>query len=149
MKGFRSPRETLLSSHRAAERKLDRIRAEVLGECLQPESTRQTNSWFSQAYHSLYLEIFAPAKTTWALIGATWLLIIAFNLADRLPSQPAASGMARVKQPSGDTLMAFREQEQLLRELIGPNETSKDVDRPRRKGIAQPRSEGILNWRSA
>jgi hypothetical protein len=147
MKGFRSPRETLLTSHRGAEQKLDRIRADVLQDCLQPETTPQTNSWFSQACHNLYLEIFAPAKTTWGLIGAAWLLIIAFNLADRLPSQPQAAGMARVKQPSGDTLMAFREQEQLLRELIGPNE--KDVDRPRRKEIPQPRSEGVQNWRAA
>ncbi len=149
MKEFGSPREILLARHRLAERKLDKIRAGVLRECFQPASLPPASSRFARVCHNLYLEIVAPAKTTWALVAAAWLLIVGFNLADRLPSPSDAASMARVKEPSSDTLMAFREQEQLLRELIGPFETSKDVERPRRKGIPQPRSEAIRNWRAA
>jgi hypothetical protein len=51
---------------------------------------------------------------------AVWILIVAVNLSQRDPAETMAR---KSPPPSPEMILTFRQQELLLAELIGPNET--------------------------
>jgi len=77
-----------------------------------------------------------PHPHAWAALATAWLVILALNLSARDASSRTAQ---RPAPPSPDSLVALRQQERLLAELIGSPEIS-NAEEPRRSGHA-PRSE--------
>src|SRR5437870_4035651 len=77
-----------------------------------------------------------PAPKAWAGLAAIWLLLLIVNRSTTDKSYAAAGALSR---PAPERIMAWREQERLLTELLGPQEISV-VEKP--KPIApRPRSE--------
>jgi hypothetical protein len=78
-----------------------------------------------------------PCPQAWAGLAAVWLGLLAFNFA----THDAAVTAARHTTPaSPQVLVAWREQEKLLVELIGPPEKLV-AERPK-VAVPRPRSEG-------
>jgi hypothetical protein len=77
-----------------------------------------------------------PHPTAWAGLAAVWLMILGFNLATRVTPPLMAK---RASPPSPQVLMAYREQERLLTELLGPREAP--VAEPPKPVPPRPRSE--------
>jgi hypothetical protein len=63
----------------------------------------------------LWQELFWPCRRVWIGLGAAWLVILALNLAAGQAPKLAVNKTAR---PSRETLMAVREQRQLLIQLL-------------------------------
>lgn len=122
---MKTPREILLARQRAIEPKLDAIRHAVVGK-LTNEAAKQRNllnslaSLFLGGAKNLWRELVWPCRRTWAGLAAVWILILAVNFSMRDHSQP---GFAKAS-PSPQLILALRQQEQLLNELIGPNQAS-------------------------
>jgi len=78
-----------------------------------------------------------PHPAAWAGLAAVWVVIVGLNLATRASTPLVAKRAAPV---SPQVFMAFREQERLLAELLGPREAPV-AERPKPRP-PQPRSEG-------
>jgi hypothetical protein len=78
-----------------------------------------------------------PHPAAWAGLAAVWLLILGFNQATREATPLVAK---RASPVSPQVFMAYREQERLLGELLGPRETPV-AERPKAEA-PRPRSEG-------
>ena len=77
-----------------------------------------------------------PSPVAWGGLAAVWLALLAFNAAT--PAQTAAN--AKAPPVSAEQLQyAFRDQNQLLKELIGPPETTEPKRRP--PPATKPRTE--------
>jgi len=116
-------------------------RADILRAAHAAASPRLSNRP-SSILHQLSSFLW-PHPRAWAGLAAVWLAIFALNLSARDASPRTAQ---RSAPPSPDSLVALRQQERLLAELIGSPEIS-NAEEPRRPGRA-PRSErrdGILN----
>lgn len=126
---MKTPREILLARYRAAEPKLDDIRQDVVAELSNKDGASRTapkTRSFSDSLVSCLLrfpqaiwrEMIWPARQIWAGLALAWLLILAadFSMRDRSEIKMAKS------PPSPDVIMAFRQQQHLLSELIGPND---------------------------
>ena len=77
-----------------------------------------------------------PHPTAWAGLAAVWLVILGLNLATRETTPLMAK---RASPVSPQIFMAFREQERLLAELLGPRQAP--VAEPRKAVLPRPRSE--------
>ena len=77
-----------------------------------------------------------PHPAAWAGLAALWLVIGVLGLATRDASPRVAH---RASPPSAQVFVAFREQERLLAELLGPREAP-TAERPK-PVLPQPRSE--------
>jgi len=77
-----------------------------------------------------------PHPRAWAGLAAVWILILSvdFSARDRLPALAEKSAPA-----SPEVIVALRQQQRLLAELIGPHDTS-DADRSK-SFVPHPRSE--------
>ncbi len=80
-----------------------------------------------------------PSPIAWGTLAAVWLALIAFKAASP-GAQPLA---ARSSRPNfAIQIYAFREQNLLVRELLGPAETTRPPERRRQEPMpAAPRSE--------
>ena len=136
---MKTPRDILLARHQAAAPKLDAIRRAVVAG-LNHQATKEQSIPASLAasllgcFHKLWLELFWPARRTWAGLAAVWIGILAVNFSQRDPAPVLA-----VKSSSPQMMLTFRQQERLLAELTGPNEPS--VAEPPKKVVPRPRSE--------
>ena len=76
-----------------------------------------------------------PSRRIWVGLAAVWILLLAanFSLRDRSPAAAMASA------PGPGIILSFRQQERLLTELIGPDETR--AAEPATLFLPQPRSE--------
>lgn len=77
-----------------------------------PFTVRETLSWLAT---KLWQELFWPCRRFWIGLGTAWLVILALNLTAGQTSKVAVNKTAR---PSRETLMAVREQRQLLIQLL-------------------------------
>ena len=120
---MKTPREILLARHKAVEPNLDDIRQNVVEKLNNKDS--KTRSFSKSLVSSLlgfpqaiWRELIWPARRIWTGLALAWLLILAadFSMRDHSETQMAKS------LPSPDVIMAFRQQQQLLSELIGPND---------------------------
>ena len=131
---MKTPREVLLARHKAAERKLDSVRDQVLTTLTTPaEKKRTVAGHFLESCRNC----FRVPRFAWGGLAAAWLVIVALNLAarDAAPGQPTA--FAQKRQPA-ETLQAVREQKRLLAELTGLIEKP-EIEPPR--FVPRPRSE--------
>jgi hypothetical protein len=121
-------------------------RQEILSAALQAAAPQHATRNTQQAHAAPSLlstfcqqlsAILWPHPAAWAGLAAVWLLIAGLSLSTRT----AAPQLARRTSPlSPQVVMAFREQEQVLAELIGPPEAPAAM-RPKPAAVPQPRSE--------
>jgi hypothetical protein len=77
-----------------------------------------------------------PSRKAWAAVATIWLVILAVNIAMRDKSSAVARTAPR---PARETMLAWKEHERLLTELIGPQEMP-SAERPK-PAAPRPRSE--------
>ena len=127
---MKTPREILLVRHEAIEPKLNDIRQSVVAKSSNKDGARRTAQKaksFSDSLVSfcvgcpkaIWLELIWPSRRIWAGLAAVWILILAANFSMRDHTE---SKMAKLSPPSPDVIMAFRQEQQLMNELIGPND---------------------------
>ena len=141
---MKTPRDILLERHQAATPRLDALRREVV-EGLNNQATKE-QSWSASLValilccsKQFWRELIWPCRRIWAGLAAIWILIFVFNLSQRDPSELMAK---KLPPPSPEMILAFRQQQRLLAELIGPNETR--AAEPAKPFLPQPRSEGRI-----
>ena len=137
---MKTPRDILLARHQSATPKLDAMRREIVAE-LNNEGTRKQSfpavsvSSFLGCSKNIWHELILPSRAIWAGLAAVWVLIITANYSMRDHSQPQMA----VATPSPQMILAFRQQEQLLTELIGPNDPP--VAEPAKPNLPRPTSQ--------
>jgi hypothetical protein len=89
---------------------------------------------------TLWLELVWPARRTWTALAAVWIVLFIFNASQRDPVKLAAR---KLPPPSPEAVMAWRQQEKLLAELIGPSAPS-EVER-QKIFLPKPRTETSRN----
>jgi len=142
---MKTPRDILLEQHRSATPKLDAIRREVVeGLNIQDAKARSQATGFVSSLlgcsNKLWLELVWPCRRIWTGLAAAWVLIFVFNFSQRDPSELMAR---KSPPPSPEMILAFRQQERLLAELIGSSET-RAAEPPPKPFSPQPRSEGTI-----
>ena len=141
---MKTPREILLERHQAAAPKLDAIRQSVVAEELnnQAAKTQSGLAFFASSClccsNTLWRNLIWPSRRIWAGLAAIWILIFVANISMRDHSQIT---MAK-SSPTPEMIMAWRQQERLLTELIGPTEARAAV--PPRTILPQPSSQRRL-----
>jgi hypothetical protein len=140
---MKTPREILLARHRAVEPRLDAIHREIVEELNNQDAKAQSRvadfvSSLLCGPNKLWLELIWPSRRIWTGLAAIWILIFIFNFSQRDPSELLAR---KTPTPTPEMILAFRQQERLLAELIGPNETRSAEPTPK-PFLPQPRSEG-------
>jgi hypothetical protein len=122
---MKTPRDILFARHQTAAPKLDAIRCEVVHKFNNKGTKEQRPpvsfvAWLLGCSNRLWLELFFPCRRIWVGLAAVWILIVAVNLSQRDPAETMAR---KSSPPSPEMILTFRQQELLLAELIGPNET--------------------------
>jgi hypothetical protein len=123
---MKTPREILFARHQAAAPKLDAIRqSSVTAVCDRRASTNVAHKRRSQTaatitLKTLWHELVFPCRRIWTGLAVIWILIFVFNFSQHDPSELMAR---KTPSPSPEMILTFRQQEKLLAELIGPNET--------------------------
>jgi hypothetical protein len=142
---MKTPREILLERHQAAAPKLDAIRREVVAVAAdvnrrkQPVRELTFAATLANAIRLSFLELVWPCRRTWAGLAAVWIALFIFNVSQRDKVELAAR---KLPPPSPEAILAWRQQERLLAELIGSSGTSGTGDVERRKiFLPKPRTE--------
>ncbi len=112
---MKTPRDILLSRHRAAGPALDAIRERVLaGELGRRETAGETSTepgWLALAWQQLVL----PCRAVWAGLGVAWVVICLLWLATAEPARIAPSTAPR---RNGDSRAQLKQQWLLRAELL-------------------------------
>ena len=87
----------------------------------------------------IWRELIFPCRRTWTALAAVWIALFIFNVSQRDQSELAARKLPPL---SPEAILAWRQQERLLVELIGPSAPG-DVEQ-RKIFLPQPRSEGRM-----
>ena len=144
---MKTPREILFERHQAIAPKLEAIRHDVVnaefnvGQAsrLSPsEKAEKLETGATPVLRLLWRELIFPSRRIWAGLAASWILIFAFNFAQRAPAELLTR---KSPPPAPQMILTFRQQERLLTELIGPNEVQAVAPTP---FLPQPRSEGRI-----
>jgi hypothetical protein len=142
---MKTPRDILFARHQAATPKLEALRREVVNVAADVNRRRQPIREFTfaatlaKAIRLPFQELIWPCRRIWTGLAAVWILIFVFNFSQRDPSELMAR---KAPPPSPEMILAFRQQQRLLAELIGPNETR--AAEPPKPFLSQPRSEGRI-----
>jgi hypothetical protein len=142
---MKTPREILLARHRAAAPKLDAIRREVVEAAADVNRRKQSvreltfAATLANAIRLPFRELVWPCRRTWTALAAVWIALFIFNVSQRDKLELAAR---KLPPPSPEAIMAWRQQERLLAELIGSSGTSGTGDAERRKiFLPKPRTK--------
>ena len=127
---MKTPREILIEKHQAATPKLDAIRQSAVAAVYDRRSFPSTTI-AATILNNIWRELILPSRRIWAGLAAVWILILAVNFSLRDHSQTV---MAKV--PSPEMVSTFREQEELLTELIGPADPP--VAEPQKPYVPRP-----------
>jgi hypothetical protein len=131
---MKTPREVLFERHWAARPKLDAIRHKVVGQASSLSQNKKSETGKMPVLRLLWRELIFPSRRIWAGLAAVWLLLLVVNLSQRDHSQVA---MAKASTPA-ETVASFQQQQELLAQLIGPNEPV--VAEPQKKYVPRPSS---------
>lgn len=147
---MKTPRDILLARHRAAEPKLDQIRAGVLAELTvnaRPEPRRsrtpEPRKFFSTLRFALGL--LRALRLNAVGLGCVWLLILFFRLAT---PEPPINNSARALASGSALQAAMVEQQRLLAEL-GELPVSRFPKEAPKAAAPRPRSEQRASHASA
>jgi hypothetical protein len=129
---MKTPREILFGRHQNVAPKLDAIRCEVVAGLNHQDTKAQSPainlvSWCLGGSNKLWLELVWPCRRIWTGLAAVWILlfIVNFSQRDGSPTMMAKSA------PTAEMMMAFRDQQKLLNELLADRSPSADAGRPR------------------
>jgi hypothetical protein len=111
---MKTPREILLARHKAVEPKLDELRQSAVAAVYDRRSLSQPAPSILQL---LWHELFLPSRRVWSSLAAVWIVILAVNFSMR-----DQSGTNMAKSTSPEMVQTFKQREQLLAQLIGPND---------------------------
>ena len=138
---MKTPRELLLERHRAANAKLDRIRANALSTAFSrethatPHHGQVETRLLTRAALNVWEQLIWPCRFAWTGMAALWIVVLAINLSlsdGRTISQSARSA------PTPAMLQAMEERRRLLVELIPPSVAPEAAPPPQK---LRPRSE--------
>jgi hypothetical protein len=137
---MKTPREILLERHQAAAPKLDAICHQIVRKLNNKETKEQSFqnvlvSLFLGCSKNLWRELIFPSRRIWASLATIWIVIFIFNFSQRDQTEL----MAKKSSPSPEMILAFRQQEKLLAELMGPDEL-RAAESPK-TFLPRPRSE--------
>ena len=90
-------------------------------------------------FFNCWLELIWPCRRFWAGLAAVWIALFIFNVSQRDKLELAAR---RLPPPSPEAIMAWRQQERLLAELIGSFGTAGDAER-QKPFLPKPRTESV------
>jgi hypothetical protein len=114
---------------RLSRQPLRQVPAEWREEILDVAATRQKSRVerhsFLSTLNSRLSTIFWPHPTAWAGLAAVWIFILAVDFSQRDLSSAVVESHA---PPPLEIIVAMRQQQRLLAELLGPRET-RDADR--------------------
>jgi hypothetical protein len=116
-------REILFQRHESTMPKLDAIRREALDAATdvnrrkQPVHELTFAATLANTIRLSFLELIWPCRRTWVALAAVWIALFIFNVSQRDKSELAA---LKLPPPAPEAIMAWRQQEKLLAELIGP-----------------------------
>jgi hypothetical protein len=113
---MKTPREILLERHSTAEPKLNKLRQETINAEFHRRGAVATISDLPGLF---WRELIWPCRRIWTGLATAWVLILAAHLSMRDGSQIV---IAKSSSPQ-EIIMAWQQQQQLLAELIGLNET--------------------------
>ena len=117
---MKTPRDILFTRHQNAAMKLDAVRqSTVAAVCDRRPSTNDAHERRSQTaatiiFQTLWRELIFPCRRIWAGLAAIWILIFIVNFSQRDGSQTMMAKSA----PTAEMMMAFRDQQNLLNELL-------------------------------
>jgi hypothetical protein len=132
---MKTPRDVLFARHQTAAPKLDAIRRKVVAQHCASAGRDQAGDSVG-FLTQLWLELAWPCRRIWTGLAAVWVLLFIVNVSQRDDS-PTLS--AKSPPPVG-MLMAYRNQEKILAELLGDWSQSREAVRPRNY-VPKPRSE--------
>jgi len=139
---MRTPREILFDRHENTAPKLDAIRREIVNVAADVNRRKQPAREFTfaaalaKAITIPFQELVWPCRRIWIGLAAVWILIFIFNFSQHDKSEMMAR---KTPPPSPEMILAFRQQERLLAELIGPDVTR--VAEPPKTFSPRPSSE--------
>lgn len=139
---MKTPHEILLAKHQAATPKLDAIRQSAVAAVHGRRSSSSSRAFIPTILQTLWRELIWPSRRIWAGLAAVWILIFIANLGMRDHPQVA---MAK-SPPSRQMIMAFLQQ-QLLTELIGPNDPP--IAEPKKPYSPRPSSQRTVEIMTA
>jgi len=138
---MKTPREVLFTRHQTIAPKLDTVRREVLNAGFVREGRRVAVPKYRVAGTAtlpllIWRELIFPCRRIWTGLAVVWILIFVMNLLQNDPSELIAR---KVSPPTPEMISAFRQQQRLLAELIGQNETR--TAEPRKTFLPRPHTE--------
>jgi hypothetical protein len=139
---MKTPRDLLFARHQAAGPRLDAIRRDVMAAEFNHQDTKAQSwpvvfmSWCLGGFNRLWLELVWPCRRVWTGLAAVWVFLLIINVAQRDHS-PVIIAQS---QPTVAMLLAFRDQEKILNELLADHSQPTEADRPR-NFAPKPRSE--------
>lgn len=138
---MKTPRDILFARHEAAAPKLDAIRRTVVDELNNQGAKTQSQTGTLVASllgcsNKLWLELVWPCRRIWIGLAAVWVLLIIVNVSQRDDSHTLT---AKSLPPAG-MMMAYRDQEKLLNELLADRSEPTEAARLQ-KFVPKPRSE--------
>jgi hypothetical protein len=145
---MKTPREILLARHQAATPKLDALRhksvEQAFSDVLSPSPpSGERVGVRGRMLQLIWQELFLPSRRIWAGLAAAWLLILAANVCLRDHSQTIVA----VAVSPREMISSLHQQQQLLTELIGPNEPY--LAEPQKPFVPRPGSRRSLEIMAA
>jgi hypothetical protein len=135
---MKTPRETLLRKHAAANERLDQIRSGVVSDLARQHRSRtdepQRQGWAGWA------ELLWPVRGHLAALAGAWVLIALLNL-QTTNDQPVLVTVGHSSPPPAELLLIARENRLQVRELLGATDTASAepaAPAPRRRSHSQP-----------
>ena len=128
---MKTPREILLARYRAAEPKLDDIRAALLKGLNSPSA--QPRAWVRGGWHlrlqfleALWRELILPNRRIWSALATVWLFLFILNVSQR---EPAGRNAGR---PVGSLaiMMNWEVQQRWMDELLADRSAAPPTDPP-------------------
>lgn len=122
---MKTPRDILFARHQAAAPKLDSIRQKVVGVAADVNRRKPIREFtfaatLAKAVTLPFQELIWPCRRIWTGLAAVWILIFVVNFSQHDKSEMLAK---KTPPPPPEMILTFRQQEILLAELTGQNET--------------------------
>ena len=130
---MKTPRDILFARYQAAVTKLDAIRQSTVATVCDCRASandaheRRSQTAAAKILRTLWHELIFPSRRIWTGLAAIWILIFIVNFSQRDGSQT----MMAKSVPTAEMMTTFRDQQNLLNELLADRSLPMDAERPR------------------